>query len=382
MKFVPAILLSVALCPVVAAQSSRDQVVRVPAESTRDLTVQVPASAALDTVREIAAARVAEQQARGHIGVTLGRIDDALAAQLGLDPDEVILITGVRSGGPADRAGVQRHDIITHIDGEAPAGPERLRRAVRSKEPGEELSLRVLREGEPAEITIEIAAPREPLREVPLTRDGLRALGEILDEETIRELRLRFDGPQIARELRRHLRIDLDAMGELRSAVERELEKFREQVLDEENWQKLHQSLNDAIEQALEVIERTRVELELLPRIEIMREREAAPGRRNMMFYPQPGPAPMPPRRSSRGPDAAPSPGPAPAPAAPQPMPPSRSPRGPDAAPGPGPAPAPAAPQPPRARADELEQRLERLEDRLERIERMLRRFEQRQGGE
>lgn len=88
------------------------------------------------------------------MGVGLGRVSDALAAQLGIDPDEVILITDIYHDMPADKAGLERYDIITHIDGDSPATDRALRRAIRNREAGDELEITVLRKGQPVQTTV------------------------------------------------------------------------------------------------------------------------------------------------------------------------------------------------------------------------------------
>lgn len=88
------------------------------------------------------------------IGVITEPVGKALGAQLGVDPDKCTLITDVVSGRPAERAGLQKYDVITQIDGVDSAPPGRLREVIRSKGGGESVKLRVLRNGQPVEITV------------------------------------------------------------------------------------------------------------------------------------------------------------------------------------------------------------------------------------
>lgn len=95
--------------------------------------------------------------ARGHyIGVTLDSVARETASQLALDRDQVTLITHVYTGTPAERAGLQKYDVITSIDGAAPASPASVRAAIRAKRAGEELRLGVVRAGQPLDITVTI----------------------------------------------------------------------------------------------------------------------------------------------------------------------------------------------------------------------------------
>lgn len=94
--------------------------------------------------------------ARPVIGVTMGEIDWPLAEQVGVNPADVVLITGVSDGFPADKAGLKRFDIVTKIDGAGPVNEERLSEAVRAKKAGDILRLTILRKGQPQEIAIAV----------------------------------------------------------------------------------------------------------------------------------------------------------------------------------------------------------------------------------
>lgn len=91
------------------------------------------------------------------LGLETASVGPATASQLGLNRDRVTMIEEVRPGWPASESGLRKYDIITAINGDPDASPSRLRRAVRECEPGESLTLAILREGKPMEVT---ATPR------------------------------------------------------------------------------------------------------------------------------------------------------------------------------------------------------------------------------
>jgi len=70
-------------------------------------------------------------------------------------------ITRVSKDGPADVAGLKRGDKIRRIDGAAAAGPESLEAALGSKSAGEELRLRVERDGELLDVAVKLS--RKPV---------------------------------------------------------------------------------------------------------------------------------------------------------------------------------------------------------------------------
>jgi putative serine protease PepD len=78
-----------------------------------------------------------------YLGVELGDAEDG-GAQIG----------AVRSGSPADDAGLRAGDVVVKADGEDVEDGEDLRRAVAEREPGDELELEVRRDGDTETLTV------------------------------------------------------------------------------------------------------------------------------------------------------------------------------------------------------------------------------------
>jgi hypothetical protein len=97
---------------------------------------------------------------RAYLGVDLQPLGPALAGHLGLDADAASHLVGVHPGSPAEAAGLEPHDIITHFDGKAPVTPERFREYLEACEPGDDVELRILRRGE--EETVDVRLGRAP----------------------------------------------------------------------------------------------------------------------------------------------------------------------------------------------------------------------------
>ena len=93
----------------------------------------------------------------GRIGVSVDEPGRALAAQTGVDRSNSCVITEVREGWPAEKAGLHKYDIITGIDGQPKASEHDLIRACRGKQPGESVRLAVLRNGQTMEIVVPTA---------------------------------------------------------------------------------------------------------------------------------------------------------------------------------------------------------------------------------
>jgi hypothetical protein len=91
------------------------------------------------------------------IGIHLDEPDDALRCHLKLEPGTTTLIKALHKGLPAEQAGLGEFDVITKIDGKAPADPASLRAALAEKEPGDVIRLRVIHEGTPTVVRVTLA---------------------------------------------------------------------------------------------------------------------------------------------------------------------------------------------------------------------------------
>jgi hypothetical protein len=95
---------------------------------------------------------------RGWLGVSVGDVSDALAEQLNTE-GKGVLILNVISDSPADKAGIQAHDIITAVNGEAVEGEVgRTVDLIKSRKPGETIAVDILREGKPQELRVTLGS--------------------------------------------------------------------------------------------------------------------------------------------------------------------------------------------------------------------------------
>ncbi len=93
---------------------------------------------------------------RGMLGVNIQNITDDTAKALELKETSGILVSNVRSGSSADKAGVKRGDIITAINGEKIEDSNVLRNKVAGTLPGTEIKLTVNRDGNEIELTAKL----------------------------------------------------------------------------------------------------------------------------------------------------------------------------------------------------------------------------------
>jgi serine protease Do len=91
---------------------------------------------------------------RGWLGVSIQKIDPLLAESFGLEESKGALVAEVMKESPASRAGIKRGDVIIEFKGESVETFHDLPAMVAAIQPGEKVSLKILREGK--EIDIEV----------------------------------------------------------------------------------------------------------------------------------------------------------------------------------------------------------------------------------
>ncbi|HWW76057.1 MAG TPA: PDZ domain-containing protein, partial [Pyrinomonadaceae bacterium] len=91
---------------------------------------------------------------RGMLGVNIQGITSELASSLGLSQVRGALVSGVSAGGPAERAGVKRGDVITAFNGAPVADSNALRNMVARTLPGTQVTLTLSRDGREQQVPL------------------------------------------------------------------------------------------------------------------------------------------------------------------------------------------------------------------------------------
>jgi serine protease Do len=84
---------------------------------------------------------------RGWLGVAIQEITPELAKSFGLREEKGALISDVAPGGPAEKAGFKRGDVILELNGKTVKDYHELPRMVASMPVGDKVTLKVLRDG-------------------------------------------------------------------------------------------------------------------------------------------------------------------------------------------------------------------------------------------
>lgn len=110
---------------------------------------------------------------RGWLGVVIQPITPELAKQFGLKGEKGALIGDVVEDGPAEKAGIQRGDVIIEYDGKEVSEPTALRNMVANTQPGKEVKIKIIREGKEKTLQVTIAELPAQMQKVPGRADNL-----------------------------------------------------------------------------------------------------------------------------------------------------------------------------------------------------------------
>lgn len=120
----------------------------------------VPSDTAAKVVADLAGDGTVE---RGWLGVQIQPVSDDIAAALGFDKAEGVLITDVTADTPAAKAGLARGDIVLKVDGAEVKEPRDLTRMIATNAPGTEVKLGLLRGGKPLDTIVTLGTrPEQP----------------------------------------------------------------------------------------------------------------------------------------------------------------------------------------------------------------------------
>ena len=106
---------------------------------------------------------------RGMLGVTIQSVDADLAQSLNLPAARGAIVTSVQTGGPAEKAGLKRGDVITAVNKQPVADNNNLRNLVASLPPGSSVDVTAFRNG--SDQNFHVALAELPDRPQPDSED-------------------------------------------------------------------------------------------------------------------------------------------------------------------------------------------------------------------
>ncbi len=93
---------------------------------------------------------------RGWLGIGIQEITPALEKSFGLKEKEGVLVADVFKGSPAEKAGIERGDVILRFDGKEIAESKDLPRIVAATPVGETVNVKLLRDGKAVECAVKV----------------------------------------------------------------------------------------------------------------------------------------------------------------------------------------------------------------------------------
>jgi len=110
-----------------------------------------------EAVRVVEQLRTQGRVSRGRIGVQIGPVSKEVADSMGLPKAQGALVTGVETGAPADKAGIEAGDIIVKFDGKPIEKSSDLPRVVGGIKPGTKSTVTVFRRGATKNLDVTVA---------------------------------------------------------------------------------------------------------------------------------------------------------------------------------------------------------------------------------
>ncbi len=132
---------------------------------------------------------------RGWLGVTIQKVTPELAKQFNLKEEAGALVGDIMENSPAEKAGLQRGDIILEYDGKKIEEPNILRNMVANNLPGEEHTAVVLRDGKTKKIAITIGELPADVQQTVETTDVQNVMKGITVQDMSPELAKKLHMP-------------------------------------------------------------------------------------------------------------------------------------------------------------------------------------------
>ncbi len=136
---------------------------------------------------------------RGFLGVVPGDLNPDLAKAWGLPSTRGALIRSVEEGGAADGAGIKHRDVIIEVDGRSIDSARELRVAIAQTPPGQEVTLKLIRNGEEITKNVVLGNLGERLAEESGTTEETEEVAAFPDielEELTDEIREEYSIPE------------------------------------------------------------------------------------------------------------------------------------------------------------------------------------------
>jgi serine protease Do len=139
----------------------------------------IPANMAKDLLPQLRKGKVI----RGWLGVMIQEVTPEISEKFDLEKEQGALVSQVTPGGPADKAGIERGDVIVSFDGKKIKAMHELPYVVAKTPVGKRVSVDVIRKGEKKTFEVEVSQMKEEAQQAAVTEEAPE-LGLTLKEIT------------------------------------------------------------------------------------------------------------------------------------------------------------------------------------------------------
>ncbi|MEO5356054.1 MAG: DegQ family serine endoprotease [Nitrospirae bacterium YQR-1] len=135
---------------------------------------------------------------RGWLGVNIQPLTPELARSFGTKVQKGVLIADVMDGGPADKAGLKRGDVIISFEGKEAESTRALRNAVAGTQPGSAVSMIIVRDGKEINVKVvvgELPDEKQPALSTPSGQSQQSRLKGVSVQDLTQSIKDRFNMP-------------------------------------------------------------------------------------------------------------------------------------------------------------------------------------------
>jgi serine protease Do len=130
---------------------------------------------------------------RGFLGVVIQTLSAELATKFDVEENAGVLISDILPGSPAEKAGLQRGDVILDFAGSPIDKIQELQRLVAATRPATPIQVRVLRDRQEQFVTVEIAELRDAEQKAEPTGSRYGLTLDVLTKEHAKQFNLKTD---------------------------------------------------------------------------------------------------------------------------------------------------------------------------------------------
>lgn len=131
---------------------------------------------------------------RGWLGVTIQTLTPELAKHFDIQAGKGALVTDVVNDSPAEKAGIQRGDLIVRLNEKEIKGSTHLRNVVGNRSPGTDLKATVIRDGK--EVTLSVTLGEFPETSLAMGGEYSNVMKDVQVQEVTKDLRRSLGIPE------------------------------------------------------------------------------------------------------------------------------------------------------------------------------------------